>query len=151
MILVRALGRCVIQVEDTAVTADSEVVFGLLLYLTVHAGRPVARRTLVDLFWPTADDRRARHCLRQTIYRLRGLRVPLRTTAATVTLSADVVARDVDALELQITSGDIQPAPGPCLPGYAPTFSAAFAEWVERERGLVHANLRRVFMGAIGG
>ena len=56
MIFVRSLGQCVIHVDDTPITPESEVVFALLLYLAAHAGRTLPRRALVDLFWPTAED-----------------------------------------------------------------------------------------------
>ena len=124
MIVVRSLGQCVIDVDDTPITPESEVVFALLLYLASHAGRTLPRRALVDLLWPTADDRSARHCLRQTLYRLRRLGVPLRATAESVTLSADVVSLAHDALQVQIASGDLRLPDGAYLPGYLPRLSA---------------------------
>ena len=150
MIFVRSLGQCVIHVDDTPITPESEVVFALLLYLASHAGRTLPRRALVELFWPTAEDVSARHCLRQTLYRLRHLGVPLRTTAETVMLAADVVALDHDALQVQLASGELRIPDGAYLPGYLPRLSAPFAEWVEHERALVHADMRRVLMAAIG-
>ncbi|MBC7228133.1 MAG: tetratricopeptide repeat protein [Thermoflexales bacterium] len=49
----------------------------LLAYLVMHAGRPIPREVLADLFWPERPRAEALHALRQTLSRVRrALREP---------------------------------------------------------------------------
>jgi DNA-binding SARP family transcriptional activator len=56
---------------------DAELAFALLLVLTLSEGRPLGRRQLIDLLWPATTEARARHNLRQALYKLRQLGVPV--------------------------------------------------------------------------
>src|SRR5688500_6866975 len=94
VIRLRTLGRSRIEIGATAVGPDSELFFGFVLYLAVERGRPVPRGRLRELFWPQASEEKARHSLRQLLYRLRQLEVDVQASAGHVTLPASQV--DVD-------------------------------------------------------
>lgn len=153
MIRVRTLGRCIIEMESLRIGPDSELVFAALLLLAVEPGKRLGRPDLLGMLWPNAPGSRAAHCLRQTIYRLRTLGVPLEAERAQLSLPPAAVDCDVDAL-LRVRRGDdveqvAEAIGGPFLPGYAPTFSEPLRDWVERHRDLVTAGARRVLVGAI--
>jgi DNA-binding SARP family transcriptional activator len=153
MIRVRTLGQCTIQIDSTPVGPDAEIVFAALLLLTAQPGRRFGRSELLGMLWPGTTESRAAHCLRQTIYRLRTLGVPLEVSRASISVAPDVVDSDVDALlhlrRPEATERLADSVDGPFLPGYSPNFSEPLREWVERQRDLVTAAARRVFVGAI--
>ena len=144
MIRLRALGRCVVEVGDQRITPESDVLFALLLYLSSSAGRAVPRGDLLDLLWPSSRPASARHRLRQALYQLKRLGVPLAAEDASIVLRESVVEldylecmRERESLVRSVASGAIE-----FLPRYAPAFSAAFARWVEEERDRVRALIR---------
>src|SRR5688572_12855097 len=91
MIRVRTLGQCTIQIDSMPVAPDAEIVFAALLLLTVEPGRRFGRSELLGMLWPRATESRAAHCLRQTIYRLRTLGVPLEVTRAILSVPPEAV------------------------------------------------------------
>src|SRR5829696_787102 len=73
MIRLRTLGECLIEVDGTALSPESDVLFTVLLHLTAERDRRLSRGAVAELFWPDLSPKRARHCLRQVLYRLRAL------------------------------------------------------------------------------
>src|SRR5687768_13409650 len=134
MIRLRLLGECTIEVDDAVVGPDAQLLFATLLYLAMERGTRVPRRQLHLLLWPDADDAHGRHCLRQVLYKLRHMGVPLETTQSLAWLPDEQIEGDVVAVQrgtlpaLPEARGDEWPsrtsAPGEFLPGYAPAFSA---------------------------
>ncbi len=153
MIRVRALGQSSIQIDSIPLGPDAEIVFAALVLLTVEPGRRISRGELLGILWPNATASRAGHCLRQTIYRMRTLRVPLDVSRTHLSMRSEEVDCDVDGLLRIRRTEDVERVAdtigGPFLPGYAPTFSDPFRDWVERHRDLVAASARRVLVGAL--
>lgn len=153
MIRVRALGQSSIQIDAVPVGADAEIVFAALVLLTIESGKPITRGELLGMLWPSATASRASHCLRQTIYRLRTLGVPVDVTRTQVRVRPEEVDCDVDGLLRMRRPDDIERIAdtigGPLLPGYSPGFSDPFRDWLERQRDRVTASARRVLVGAI--
>lgn len=153
MLRLRSMGECVIEVGPTRLTPDLDVLFATSLYLILERGREVLRSELTELVWPTATRINANHCLRQTLYRLRSLGLPMEATRSAVRLPAELVAADcwrvTRAAPGQPTEDLIELAVSVFLPGYAPTCSPAFAEWVELQRNLVTAAARRLLIQEI--
>ena len=155
MLRLRVLGECVIETGSARVAPDSERLFAALLYLCLERGRSVGRQTLIQLLWPGVVDENGRHNLRQTLYKARRVGVALECTQSHVFLAA----QEVDAAFAELLSPEgIEArllarglALGEFLPGYAPTFSAPFAEWVEEQRAVVHAQVRRALTAAMAG
>ncbi|MFN8581205.1 MAG: AAA family ATPase [Gemmatimonadaceae bacterium] len=139
------------SVGDARLASEGELVFGLALYLAMNAGAEVSRDAVAHLLWPSHGTDAARHCLRQLVYRLRALGVPLAPSGDTVDLPADRVIVDAHTLfagepsrqaYLQIERFDV-------LPDYAPTFSKPFSLWLEQVREQLCVKLRHGLMACI--
>jgi DNA-binding SARP family transcriptional activator len=152
MITLRTLGECVVEVDGAPYGPDADTAFAALLYLAAERGRHVSRQRFADLFWPRLPAARARHALRQLLYRLRALRVPVEATRERLWFPDRAVAPTFGADPTLARLREAQEAGtlvvGPCLPGYAPTFSPAFAEWVDDYRSVVEAQVRKALMDA---
>ena len=153
MIRLRGLGQCTLEVGDTRLLPAAETLFATALYLVLEGGRPIARRVLMEVLWPTVSERRAAHSLRQVLYRLNGLGAGLRCERMDVLLPAHRLETDCaallathDSVELErLAASDL----GEFLPGYSPQISAAYAEWLEAYRDRVHSAIRRAFQAGI--
>jgi len=145
------LGECAVEVGETRVGPEAEVIYAALLVLAFEAGRRIPRQELVQLLWPSAEDGRARHSLRQTLYRIRQLGVELESTALDVCLPASRVRADFVELESGTPDGGVATlaSVGDVLPSYAPSLSPAFTKRLERYRGTVHAHVRRRLLSAL--
>jgi len=117
-----------------------------LLAVLAMARRPVARDTLVELFWGEQDEARARHSLSNALSSLRRAlgQQSITTRDADVALAPDAPL-DVDALEI----GDAAEARdfarvvelygGPFLDGVYVDDSPSFDQWMTRERRRLEA------------
>ena len=118
---------------------------GLLLFLALADGGGVQRRdTLLGLFWPDADNERARSSLRQAVYQLRRA------------LGADVIAgrgdevgivrgtircdasRFLDCIRDGDLAGALELYRGDLLPGFFVEGAPAFDRWLDARRGQLH-------------
>ena len=145
MLRLRAIGTSLIEIGDSRITPESGVLFALLLYLIINAGRPTPRSELVRLLWPETDSRNGGHRLRQALYQLRKLGTPIVTDGDTLLLKQAAVARDCDHPCAEWPRESESPCSRSCLeflPNYVPTLSVAFAEWLESERERVRSSLR---------
>ena len=135
-----SMGQCSIDIGPTRVGPDAQMRFATLLFLTVERGKRVLRGDLVELLWPSASDARRRHSLRHLIYTLRLLGAPLTEGTQHIELPASSVDLDFE----ELLSGDPNSVANiqTFLPGYVPSFSTAYCEWVDRTRDEVHARLR---------
>ena len=79
--------------------------FALLLYLAIERGKLIVRRQLGSMLFPEGSAANAGHSLRQLLYRLRQMGVPLETTAAAVRLPAESVVEAPESL-LSRSAGD---------------------------------------------
>jgi DNA-binding SARP family transcriptional activator len=147
----RILGQAEIHTRGIRLTPESELQFGLALYFCAQAGREVPRDEIAHLFWPTHNAEAARHCLRQAIYRLRVLGIPVRSSAKASLLDPHLIDADYAPV-----AADGAPAAAylrledvTVLPGYAPRFSRAFARWVEDFKDEISARMRRGLVRAI--
>ena len=98
MILLRTLDQCAVETDRARIGPEAELVFALLLLLSLERGKRVARTSVVELFWRGAGEENARHCLRQTLYKARQLGAPVESTAADLHLPVAAVQRDFDPL-----------------------------------------------------
>ncbi len=114
--------------------------FAFALYLAIERDADLGRQHLAELFWPQFPESKARHSLRHLAYVLRSLGFPLEHAPSHLRLPASMVWLDYED-DLSATPTPVRAARG-FLPGYAPTFSPAFAEWLDRVRSGVHSRLR---------
>jgi TolB-like protein/DNA-binding SARP family transcriptional activator len=136
---------------DDAARPLPKKVQGLLAYLALQSGRPIARDHLSNLMWGDNDSARARHSLRQSLMSLRlalgsrGARVVL-ADAATVRLS-EPAGVDVDVTKFELLARSTEPKKlaaaaklyrGDFLAGLR-VASEPFSEWVSVERARLAA------------
>jgi DNA-binding SARP family transcriptional activator len=151
MILLRTLGDCTIEIGDTRLAPDSEILFSLLAYLIVERGRPIPRSVLLEFFWTNEEDSKARHCLRQSIYKLRRMGVPIETRNDRYVLEKLSAAVDFENAEMTrdaVTQLGELPSLT-LLPGYAPAASPEFITWLDGVRDSGASALRRCLMSAL--
>ena len=153
MLHLSSLGQCMITLGATRIVPTAKLMFASALYVAVEGVRPIARETMASLFWPELDEEKATHSLRQALYRLRASGVPINGDGERIQVPDGVVTTDYAPL---LASDAIVPVsemldriPGGFLPGYLPSISEPFAEWVEGQRERVNAVLRRQLVSGI--
>jgi DNA-binding SARP family transcriptional activator len=117
----------------------------LLAVLAAAGDRGMSRERLAALFWPDADEQRARHSLRQARYALRtdlGLEV-VQLEGGMLSLVPEAITSDVTEFHAALARGDgrhaVSLARGAFLDGFYLAGAAEFERWVEDERARLHA------------
>lgn len=148
-IRVQSLGAARILVGEQIISAQSEVVFAILLRLVHTPGMSIPRDILLSELWPDQMTTRQRGNLRQALYKLRGMQVDIALRGETVQLAREQVLRtfsierDLERFDRDITRGD-EPF-GIFLPGFV-SCSPVFGQWIEQTRETVHGDVRRVLV-----
>ncbi len=138
-------GQCAFDAPGGRIAPDSELHFAILLLVVTAPPDGVARDEVLARLWPHAIGNDGRHCLRQGMYRLRQLGIPVQLNAGRIILdwarsSADVhdlLYREPARTEL-VRLGTL-----PFLPGYLPSLGKPYLDWVEELRTQASARLRR--------
>lgn len=145
------LGKAEIHTRGIRINPETEVQFGLAMYFCAHAGRQVPRDEVARLFWPDTGIEAARHNLRQSLYRLRVLGVPVRSGAKSSLLETHMVDADYAPVVAEGAPASVymRLADVAVLPGYSPKFSRPYARWVEEFRTDVGTQVRRGLVRAI--
>lgn len=123
---------------------------GLLVYLLLQPEKPIARDSLMALFWPDAAEAQARNNLRQALYQCRKLlgdldnrkKPYLSVSRQTAQFNATSdYALDVQQFLADIDAGDLETAVshyhGDLLPGFT-CDSLEFENWLRQERESLH-------------
>lgn len=148
MLYLQTLGVSSIHIGPHYLLPSAKRAFGALMYLAEARGCGVARAELQELLFPGRAQTGAAHSLRQLLYRLRGLGVPLEADAATVTIQASDVQADYaelqrtdpfDAHLLKLVTVGI-------LPGYNPVYSRALVRWVDDRRSAIQHDVMQAFV-----
>src|SRR5205085_2040855 len=118
------------------ITPASPRKFALLLYLSANLGRRVPRAILQDLIFSDREPAKAKHSLRELAYQLRRDGVNIVSDSDGIELRAANVQSDIaDFLAAdRLTPDQLRAATGGLLPGYAPSLSEAFTDWLEQFR-----------------
>ena len=147
MVFVRTLGAASIDAGATHLTPSSTRKFSLLFYLWAERGRSVSRGVLHDMIFPDQAAVKARHSIRELIYQFRKLGARIASDGETVELAPDSIRADYsDVLRQERPGIDLlRAAEGGFIPGFAPSHSEAFTEWLEGFRGRATLELNRVF------
>ncbi|HKN67385.1 MAG TPA: AAA family ATPase [Gemmatimonadaceae bacterium] len=143
-ITVRTLGTAEIEVGKRRLGPSSGRPFALLLYLALHRGQATSRRVVQELLFPEANGHAA-HNLRQLLYRLRQLGVPMDTDADQLRLRIEDVSVDWWPLAEAglVNEPELEQLAQGFFPGYSPDVSDAFREWFEAERAEICLRLSR--------
>lgn len=129
---------------SVTLTPACDRLFTLALLLGAAPGRPASRSQLSTWLWPDLPPNAARHALRQLLYRLRRLGVPVDGDDDQLRLDARHIAAP-DAL----TATSALPRTGRCLPGWDPP-SGALRTWLDGYRATVESRARRALADALG-
>ncbi len=146
----RLLGPPQIERDGNAVRFDTRKALGLLAYLAV-TGRPHGREHLAALFWPEADEERARGALRRTLSAVRtGLAGSwLIADGISVALVTSGLALDIAEFRALLAAGRLADAValyrGDFLAGFNLRDSGGFADWQSEQED----ELRRELVDAL--
>jgi DNA-binding SARP family transcriptional activator len=151
MVFVRTLGSASIDAGTAHLTPSSSRRFAFCLYLWAERGRTITRATLHDLIFPEQTATNARHSIREQIYQFRKLGARIASDGETVELAPESIRADYcDVLQQDRPSLEqLKAAEGGFLPGYAPTLSEAFTEWLEGFRRRATLELTRAFVAEL--
>jgi DNA-binding SARP family transcriptional activator len=143
MIQLSMLGTAQIKIGRTVFTPNAARRFALLLYLLNERAAIVSRTKLLKLFYHDQRPRQANHSLRELLYELRRLGVPLTKTSDGVSMSANSVASDLAVIlgAAVLSEAQLDAIDSGFLPGYAPTLSDSFGDWLGEFRAQTGANL----------
>ena len=150
MIHLRVIGESSIEIGETKIGPDSELLFSLLLYLIAERGRPVPRERLIEFFWPRVESKKARHCLRQAIYALRTRKVPIEVRGRGLFLPTDVAATDYEAASVGEAPSNASALTEVLLGYSALQTTPDFRRWLEEFRGKVFRMIATRALEALG-
>src|SRR5262245_51394976 len=94
MLQITTLGTAIIAAGNLRVAPSSSRSFATLLYLASEPGRHVRRAALQALVFPDLSERKAAHCLRQLVYKLRRSGAPIESRGGDVWIESDRVRAD---------------------------------------------------------
>jgi len=139
MIVLRALGNAEIDTGVATLTPAQEIAFAVALYLILEPGKSVSRKRLASLLWPRVSETARDHRLRQTILQLK--KAGFFVTADRNSLGCFPTNPRSDIAELSGTLADVLASHTSLefLPGYSPSFSEPFRDWVDGQRDDAHA------------
>ncbi|MBK7907361.1 MAG: AAA family ATPase [Gemmatimonadetes bacterium] len=145
MIEVRTLGAAEIVVGRKRLTPKTEGLFALAVYLCVRAGEPSSRDALCEMFWPGSDPVKARHNLRQMLYRLRQAGIETLEDGDLISIPASSVRCDLTGLAEKnpaLTVDDYSEQAATFLPHFDPQLAGEYARWLEQVRASVATRFR---------
>ena len=139
---IRLLGSACICETDGAAASRTipRARMAVLAILAVARARPVARDRLMAMLWPESDTPRARHQLREALYRLRETlgEDAIASTGDHLQLDSSFVRCDVWDFEDAVAAKDWTCADrlyaGPLLDGFFLDGAPEFDRWVETQR-----------------
>lgn len=151
MVVLHALGQCVIRTSVATITPRADIGFALATRLIAERGKRVSRQSLLALFWPASPASSAAHALSEALHKLRRKGLPVRADDTNcVWIARESVCTDIEHLATEaphaLVDRDLT-----ILPGYSPSVSAGFEDWLDdwraelRQRlvaGLAHATER---------
>jgi DNA-binding SARP family transcriptional activator/tetratricopeptide (TPR) repeat protein len=122
-----------------------------ILAVLAASDRGVSRERMYSIFWPDADEERARHSLRQALYALRQELGDDVVQAETVLqLDRSRLGSDVADFRSAMRGGELaraaQLTTGPFLDGFFLPGAAGFERWVEDERAALSADITRALL-----
>ena len=142
MIYLHTLGDAMIKVGEKEIRPTAPLVFAALLYLCVERGRRVPRAALQELLFPNSDERSGAHSLRQLLYKLRQLGVPVRADSSSASIPRDLVAEDRALLTLPLSDDNLARLRGDILTCQQTRFPEPFVEWLVLQREKIASDAR---------
>jgi len=147
MIFLRALGTAEIDTGTVTLTPSQEIVFAAALYLIVERGKPVSRNRIASLLWPRVAESARGHRLRQTIHQLKKLGMSIEADRDVLRLAENGAHSDIGSFSDK-DYALCERRGFEFLPGYNPSFSEPFQDWVDTVRQREHSMLTETFFNA---
>jgi DNA-binding SARP family transcriptional activator/tetratricopeptide (TPR) repeat protein len=150
MIRLSTIGQVSVHIGDKPVPATNELIIAAILHLVAERGRPIARRTFAELFFPNPDPDAVAHSGRQLVYRLRKMGLTVDRDPALVILHEDA-QWDVDLLLARGTASEseLEALRRGYLPDWSNTHSESFSRWLDEHRSSVTGKLRELLVRQI--
>lgn len=141
MVVLHALGQCVIRTSVATITPRADIGFALATRLIAERGKRVSRQALLALFWPASPASSAAHALSEALHKLRRKGLPVRADDTNcVWIARESVCTDIEHLATEaphaLVDRDLT-----ILPGYSPSVSAGFEDWLDDWRAELHQRL----------
>ena len=143
MIVLRALGNAEIDTGVATLTPSQEMVFAAALYLILERGNSVSRKRLASLLWPRVAETARAHRLRQTLLQLKKVGFVVKADRNSLQCSPREHRSDITELAGLDSDSLVANVSLEFLPGYSPTFSDAFRDWVDARREETNALVTR--------
>jgi DNA-binding SARP family transcriptional activator len=139
MLSLRTLGRLSLEDGPKTVLSGRRKALAFLAYLLRQGGRPLGRDELASMFWPTADEGRARQSLRTMLTELRGaVGDLLEVDAEHVRIAQGAIELDASLIEAEVARGHFKSAvgrwSGEFLDGLEDVGDDRWRFWLETER-----------------
>ena len=147
---VSALGVAKITTCQGSIDASGELVFATALYLLLESRQATPRRLLQNLLWPEAPETTAGHRLRQTLFKLRRLGLPIESSGRLGIRVVAPVSIDYESLSAGAPVDTDARLGLPIFAGFEPRFSWSYAEWFEGRKARIAAHLTRVLLATVG-
>jgi DNA-binding SARP family transcriptional activator/predicted XRE-type DNA-binding protein len=148
MIFLRALGTAEIDTGTVTLTPSQEIVFAAALYLIVERGKPVSRSRIASLLWPRVAESARAHRLRQTIHQLKKLGIAIDADRDVLRLAENGVQSDIGSFSDK-DFPFFEKKGLEFLPGYNPSFSEPFQDWVDAARQREHSTLTQTLLSML--
>jgi hypothetical protein len=145
----RIVGECIIEVGERQLSPDAPHLFALLLYLAIERGRAVQRSELSELlFRADASSVQRTHNLRQLLYRLRGLGVPVEASGTAVKLNSTVAENPLNHFEAlgRDRRSKLSAHQLVILPSYDPCVSRQLRDWLDTTRASAAGHVRTILL-----
>jgi DNA-binding SARP family transcriptional activator len=147
VIVLTSLGGAEIRSDATRLTPSQVVVFAATLYIIVERRSPISRNRLSLLLWPNISPPLRAHRLRQTLYQLKHVGIPISADRDFVRLGRNAATVDFEQIPGSAPNLLINADSAEFLPGYDPPLSDQFTYWLDAVREKVHADLTRHVLG----
>lgn len=141
MLRLLTFGGLILETENgTPVPRLRRPWLAMLAVIAAAGDRGVPREKLVAIFWPDADEERARHSARQVLYGLRQElgREVVRSVGTTLSLDPSAISSDIVDFRAALAAGNREAAVGlvrgPFLDAFYLPGASAFERWTEEER-----------------
>jgi len=141
------IGSLRIAVGERQLLPSAPQLFAGALYLCAESDRDTSREELQELLFGVTASKAARsHNLRQLLYRLTSIGFVLETRARLVRVPSQHVRSPLDGLRALAMNERVQlPAAAFIpLPGYSPSISRPFDDWLDRMRTRLQRSVRRL-------
>ncbi|MGZ3492825.1 MAG: ATP-binding protein [Gemmatimonadaceae bacterium] len=148
MIFLRALGTAEIDTGTVTLTPSQEIVFAAALYLILERGKSVSRNRIASLLWPRVPESARAHRLRQTIHQLKKLGIAIDADRDVLRFAENDAQSDISSFSDK--DFPLYEKRGfEFLPGYNPSFSEPFQDWLDAARQREHSTLTQTLLSIL--